>query len=73
MFLDERNPPHFHARYAGYKIEIGIQTLQVLAGRFPPRGLGLVMKWASLHQDELLENWDRARRNAELNRIEPLE
>jgi hypothetical protein len=50
MYYNEHNPAHFHARYGDYKIEIGIQTLAVLAGKFPPRALGLVIEWATLHQ-----------------------
>jgi hypothetical protein len=44
MYLNEHNPPHFHARYGEYKAEIAIETLSVIAGRLPPRVLGLVME-----------------------------
>ena len=54
MFYNEHNPPHFHARYGEHKVEVDIQTLSVLAGKFPPRALGLVIDWASRHQDELM-------------------
>ena len=59
MFYNEHNPPHFHARYGEYKVEIAIKTLSVLAGKLPPRAMGLVMEWASRHQDELwlTGNW----------------
>ena len=73
MYYNEHNPPHFHARYGQYKIEIAIQTMAVLAGKFPPKALGLVMEWATLHQDDLMVDWNLARDNAELIRIEPLE
>ncbi|MDP1903768.1 MAG: DUF4160 domain-containing protein [Pseudomonadota bacterium] len=73
MFYNEHNPPHFHARYGEYKIEIAIQTLSVLAGKLPPRAMGLVMEWASRHQDELMVDWELARQSTELKRIEPLE
>jgi len=73
MYYNEHNPPHFHARYGEYKIEIAIQTLSVLVGKLPPRAMGLVMEWASCHQDELMADWELARQSAELKRIEPLE
>jgi hypothetical protein len=73
MFYNEHNPPHFHARYGEYRIEIAIQTLSVLAGKLPPRAMGLVMEWASRHQDELMADWELARQSAELKRIAPLE
>jgi hypothetical protein len=30
------------------------------------------MEWASLHQTELMSNWDLARDNQQLQKIEPL-
>lgn len=73
MFHDEHNPPHFHVRYNEYQAEIAISNLTVLAGKLPPRAMGLVMEWASLHQAELMADWELARRQAELKRIAPLE
>jgi len=73
MYYNEHNPPHFHARYGDAKVEIAIETLSVLAGKLPPRAMGLVMEWASRHQDELMADWDLARQQAALNSIAPLE
>ena len=73
MYLSEHNPPHFHARYGEHKAEIAIETLSLIAGRLPPRALGLVMEWASSHHQELIEDWKLARAQAELKRIAPLE
>jgi len=72
MFYDEHNPPHFHARYGDYKVSIDIRSLSVLEGKFPPRALGLVIEWASLHQNELLEDWSIARQQQRPKKIEPL-
>ena len=60
MFFDEHNPPHFHPRYGSDKAAIEIASLRVLEGRLPPRTLGLVIEWASQHQDALMRdsgNW----------------
>lgn len=73
MYYNEHNPPHFHARYGQFKIEIAIKTLTVLAGKLPPKALGLVMEWATLHQDDLMADWALARDNAGLISIDPLE
>ncbi|MCP9448255.1 MAG: DUF4160 domain-containing protein [Nitrospira sp.] len=73
MYFNEHNPPHFHARYGDYRAEIAIETLSIMAGSLPPRVLGLVMEWAALHRQELLEDWELARRQVELKRIPPLE
>ncbi len=73
MFYNEHNPPHFHARYGGEKVAIDIRTLQVLEGRIAPRALGLVIEWASQHQEELLVNWELARKDEQPMKIEPLQ
>lgn len=72
MFYSEHNPPHFHARYGEYKIVIDINTLVVLEGTFPPRALGLIMEWAYMHKEELLNDWGLAKQNIPLQKIEPL-
>ncbi len=72
MFYDEHNPPHFHARYASFKVAIDIRSLSVLDGKFPSRALGMVIEWASQHQDELLKNWDLARSEQVPKKIDPL-
>lgn len=73
MYYDEHNPPHFHARYAGDKAAIEIASLRVLEGRLPSRVLGLVVEWASGHQEELMANWDAARIDKPLRKIQPLQ
>lgn len=72
MHHDEHPPPHLHARYGGQKITVEIADGRV-AGKFPPRALGLVLEWWSLHQLELAENWDLVIQGKEPNRIAPLE
>jgi hypothetical protein len=64
--------PHFHAGYGEDEASLTIETVEVLAGGRPPRALRLVREWASDHQEELRENWDRARGHESLRRIEPL-
>lgn len=72
MYYDEHNPPHFHARYGSDHAAIEITSLKILAGKLPPRALGLVVEWASNHQEELMNNWNSARNNTPPNKIEPL-
>lgn len=73
LFHNDHNPPHFHARYGNHKIAINISDFAILSGYLPPRILGFVMEWASLHQDELIQNWEAAKKEKPLTRIEPLE
>jgi len=51
---------------------ISIEILGILAGKFPPRALGLVIEWANLHQKELLKKWEQAINCQQLDKIEPL-
>jgi hypothetical protein len=73
MFWDERghHTPHFHAEYAGEVASISLDGT-LLAGSLAPRALRLVRMWATLHQEELLANWRRARALELLTRIDPL-
>lgn len=73
MFFDDHNPPHFHAEYDRDVALIDIRNLSVFSGRLPPRVIGLVIEWASVHQKELFVDWDRARAQHELLKIAPLE
>jgi hypothetical protein len=72
MFFIEHGPPHFLAVYGEHKITAEIQSGHV-TGEFPTRALRLVLEWASLHKQELMANWERARRREPLAGIEPLE
>jgi hypothetical protein len=73
MFYNDHPPPHFHVRYGSQRAVIGIEDLALLDGDLSPRVLGLVVEWAALHRRELLDNWNRARTQSPLNRVEPLE
>ena len=68
----EHQPPHFHATYGGQEVIISINAIEVLDGTFPPRQLKMLLGWASLHQEELMENWALAEQNQELFPIDPL-
>ncbi len=72
MYIDEHNPPHFHADYGEYRAEIDIRTLQMITGNLPPRILRKVLLWASIHQEELLANWNNLRLQKPTTKIEPL-
>jgi len=72
MFYRDHNPPHFHAAYAEHEGLIDINKLELINGNLPPRVLGLVIEWAALHQNELLDNWQRAKNLESLKAIAPL-
>ena len=72
MYYSEHGPPHFHARYGKYRITVEIES-GIVKGMFPRRALAAVMDWYVEHVGELRDNWNRARNDQPLARIEPLE
>lgn len=72
IFYDDHNPPHFHAEYGEHEVLVSINTLAVLSGSLPARGLGLVAEWAALHQQQLRIAWDRASQLQPPGKIQPL-
>lgn len=68
----EHQPPHFHAVYGGKECMITIENLSVVENGIPDKQLKMLLGWAALHQEELMENWELAKNNQELFDIEPL-
>jgi len=44
FFYRERNPPHFHAVYAGQKAVFDIETLRMIEGKIPKKQALLVVQ-----------------------------
>lgn len=72
MYFDDHNPTHFHAQYGGEEVIVSISTLAAIAGHLPPRAMGLVIEWASIHKAELMREWEKARDLQALGKIDPL-
>lgn len=72
MFYREHGRAHFHAVYGDFEASIEVDPV-VVRGELPPTALRLVLEWASLHEAELLENWQLAREGQPLKKIAPLE
>ena len=57
---------------------VGIDVRQIFyidtnkKGNLPPRVVGLVMEWAELHKDELLNNWNSLTETGNYSKIAPL-
>ena len=73
MYFREHPIAHFHVRYGEWRAVVAIEPVSVLSGTLPPRVVGLVAEWATLHSDELREDWERARKGLPLEPIAPLE
>ena len=58
MYFMDHAPPHFHALYGDAEAVIDIRTLQLIEGSLPRRAMSFVVEWASLHREELQEDWN---------------
>ena len=65
-------PPYFHAEYNGEKALIDIIKCRAIKGYLPKRQLKLVLAWAEIHKDELMQDWELARNKQVLSKIAPL-
>jgi len=73
MYYNDHLPPHFHAEYGEHEAIYEIDTLDVTRGDLPRRAHALVLEWATLHRNELRDDWERARKEKPLAEIEGLE
>lgn len=72
MFYRDHNPPHFHAVYADFEGIIDIEKNEIIGGYLPSRVLAIVSEWTAIHQNELMDNWERAMQQESLKDIAPL-
>lgn len=68
---EQHHKPHFHVYYAGREAAIGLDGT-LLSGDIPAKQLKLVQAWAAIHEEELVEAWNKAVRNVPFGKIEPL-
>jgi hypothetical protein len=73
IYWKDHGAPHFRAKYGGYRASFSIEDLRLLEGRLPPRVTALVLEWAFMHRNELLEDWRLATEHKPLKAIAPLE
>lgn len=72
MYFGDHPPPHFHAIYGKRKAVVDIHTLAVIEDHLPPRARGLVIEWATIHQEELREAFEKAAALEAPGQIAPL-
>jgi hypothetical protein len=65
--------PHFHAAYGENMASFTIDPPALLAGSMPRKQLHLILAWAELHQEELMDNWERAATQRPLQKISGLQ
>lgn len=72
ILYNDHNPPHFHVKYGKYRATFSIKELKIMDGELPQRATSHVLEWAFMHRNELLEDWNLARKKEPLNKIEGL-
>ena len=72
MFVDDHNPPHFHASYQGHEATFDLSG-NILEGDMPVKQQKLIAAWAEIHHDELEANWQLAINKESLFKIQPLQ
>lgn len=65
--------PHFHAYYQDDVAVVGLNPVELVAGSLPRRQRRFVEAWAELHQEELIEDWQRLQAGQPPLPIPPLE
>lgn len=69
MYFNDHGPPHFHARRDDEEVTVGVRT-KIVTGTMSAGPLRSVLDWAGRHQEELMENWTRARSRQPLKMIQ---
>ena len=57
FFPDEHPPPHFHAKFAEFTAQIGIDPVVILKGALPANKRQDVLDWANARRSLLREAW----------------
>lgn len=70
MWHDDHPPPHVHVEYQGFVAQVSIETGEILRGQLLRKAAAIMRELCPKHQDELLDNWQRAQRFEPLERIE---
>ncbi len=72
MWWKDHNPPHIHVSYGDYNFNISIKD-RIVNGEVPAKIISKVVEWMDLHENELLELWEKAQNGGKINKIKPLE
>lgn len=64
--------PHVHAYYQNNIAIYSVDSIELINGGLPSKQRRLLEAWLELHQDELLENWQRLQAGKLPYKIAPL-
>ncbi|MDH7501622.1 MAG: DUF4160 domain-containing protein [Verrucomicrobiota bacterium] len=63
---------HFHALYGEDELMVSMDPGAIIQDEAPARVRYMVLEWATRHQNELMEAWDRCRSGLKPQPIAPL-
>ena len=73
MYWNDHAPPHFYVEYGEYRAQYLIETLVLSRGQLPRRAHALVLEWAAMHHNELMEDWELCELKQQPKMISPLD
>ncbi len=72
LYWNDHNPPHFHVKYADHNAYVSIQDPHIIEWSLPKKIEKLVLAWAELYNEALLEDWELVQLLKTPKRIDPL-
>lgn len=73
IYYNDHNPPHFHAEYGTQKGIFRIDNLTMIEGNLKARPKSLIVEWGLSHREELIKDWELAKKKAPLKKIKGLD
>jgi hypothetical protein len=70
FYFDEHPPPHFHARYAEFVVQLDLVTLEIIRGSMPRPQMQTVQQWAMPRRAALRAAWNVCHGGGNPGRIE---
>jgi len=72
MYWNDHAPTHFHVEYGEFRAQYVIATLELTKGSLPRRAHVLILEWAAMRREELLEDWQLCEAKQRPKKISPL-
>ncbi len=69
----QHHTPHIHAKYQEQEAVFAIPDGELLEGRLPHKKMNLVKAWITIHEEELMADWELALNGEPPYKIAPLQ
>lgn len=68
----KHHKPHIHVKYNGSFTVVSIPEGEILEGSLPSKKYNILKAWITIHEEELMSNWEIAVNGDTIYKIEPL-